>query len=81
VGNHRRTTRFGFQEFTRDTDLIEEFGYAFGGNALTRTRIRTEVGGVDPDQLSAQLDNLSLRPVVRAHRFIFAYAAGAYSAR
>ena len=51
VRHHRRTTRLGFQQFARYADLIEQFSHAFGGNPLTRTRVRPEVGCADPDQL------------------------------
>ena len=73
--HHRRSTRLGFQQFARYIDLVEQLSDAFGSN-------RSPGPGSGPKLdvsiriSSAQLDNLGLRPVVRAHWFIFAYAPG-----
>ena len=54
-------------------DLVEQLCDVLGGLSLPRACVRAEVGGVDPDQVLAQVDDLGFGQVIRAHRFIFAH--------
>ena len=45
----------GLPQLALDADLVEQRRDVLGGLALARTRLVAEVGGVDPDQVTADL--------------------------
>ena len=51
-----------------DADLAEEARDVLGGPPLARAGVVTRVGGVDPDQVSADVDDLILGPGRRSSR-------------
>ena len=57
-GDDRRPARLGLVEAALDPDLVEQRGDVLSGLALPWSGVVAVVGGVDPDQVAAQLDDL-----------------------
>ena len=62
----------GLEQLGGDADLVEQLGHALGRRPLPRAGVGAEVGGVDPDQVAAELDDLGLGAVVSGHGTIIA---------
>ena len=71
----RGTPRFRLHQVAGDANLVEQLGHAFGSLPLAWTLVGAKVGRVDPNQLLAELHNLGIRLVIRAHRFILSDAS------
>ena len=59
LGDHVRATGLGLDDQRLDTDLVEQRGDVLGGLPLPRSVLVAVVGGVEPDQVPADLDDLA----------------------
>jgi hypothetical protein len=73
AGDHASALGVRFQDRGLEAGLGELGGGVFGGLALPRAGVVARIGGVDPDQVAADVDDLVLRGhVVSCHRPIVA---------
>ena len=60
VRHQRGAAGLGLDQLGGDADLVEQRRDVLGGHPLPRARIGSVVGGVDPDQLAAEVDDLGV---------------------
>ena len=73
VRHQRRATRFRLEELRGDADLVQQPRDVLGGHPFARSRIRAVVRGVDPDQVTAELDHLGVGLIGLGHGAILSF--------